>query len=190
MKRVNLFAVAVVAAGSFVFVADLAKACETPTPTCPSGVIKYGVCQPKETPVCGNGKVEKGEACDEGSRNGGDSCTKTCQKPVVVDPVCGNGKVEKNESCDDGNQNDGDSCTNTCENQIVKEVPVVTTVTNTVTNTVEKVVTKYKRHGDNDHDKKKKKDVLPTTGLPVEGVAGAVVSAAGITAAAWRKFVK
>ncbi len=195
MKRVNLSVAALAAVG--LLMAASASACETPRPiVCAPGTVQdHGICQPKpENPVCGNGKVERGEACDDGNRNDADACTNRCEKPIVIDPVCGNGKVERNETCDDGNTNDNDSCTNKCEKQIVKEVPVETVVTKevpvitTVTNTVEKVVYKYKHHHDKDHDKKDKKkssvkDVLPATGLPAVAVAGVALSAAGVSVA-------
>lgn len=33
-----------------------------------------------QVPVCGNGKVEKGEECDDGNNNNGDGCTCECRK--------------------------------------------------------------------------------------------------------------
>jgi cysteine-rich repeat protein len=52
-----------------------------------------------EEPVCGNGKVEPGEQCDDGNNDGGDCCSPDC-------------KFEEADSfCDDGNAcNDPDSC--------------------------------------------------------------------------------
>lgn len=34
--------------------------------------------------VCGNGKKEKGEACDDGNTVGGDGCSSTCQREACV----------------------------------------------------------------------------------------------------------
>lgn len=51
----------------------------------------------KTKPVCGNGKLEKGEECDLGLDNGkpNSGCTKDCK----ICAVCGNGKVEEGEEC-------------------------------------------------------------------------------------------
>ena len=92
-------------------------------------------------PVCGNGKIEGGEQCDDGSANGkicdsvmGNSCaycSTSCTKVVVngqtgwssssvfaKEPVCGNGTIEGGEQCDEGSANGkicdsvmGGSCT-------------------------------------------------------------------------------
>lgn len=61
--------------------------------------------------VCGNGKLEAGEQCDDGNRVNGDGCSCTCKIEV---PVCGNGRLETGESCDDGNTKSGDGCSSTC----------------------------------------------------------------------------
>ncbi|HEU4732431.1 MAG TPA: DUF4215 domain-containing protein, partial [Kofleriaceae bacterium] len=49
-------------------------------------------------PVCGNGKLEVGEACDDGNRTDGDGCDSDCTQSA-----CGNGIVAGGEACDDGN---------------------------------------------------------------------------------------
>lgn len=61
---------------------------------------------------CGNSKVDAGEACDEGVKNGlqcnpqyGKSCTycsSDCKKVLTVDTLafCGNGKLDSGEMCD------------------------------------------------------------------------------------------
>ncbi|WP_143141286.1 DUF4215 domain-containing protein [Nannocystis exedens] len=69
-------------------------------------------------PVCGNGEVEGGEACDDGNDVEGDGCEPSC----VPTPVCGNGEVEQGEVCDDGNTDDGDECSADC--QIATPAPV------------------------------------------------------------------
>lgn len=53
-------------------------------------------------PVCGNGLVETGEACDDGSAlNGGPNrCAADCSGTTPA--VCGNSVVETGEGCDDG----------------------------------------------------------------------------------------
>lgn len=46
-----------------------------------------------EGPMCGNGKKEASEACDDGNRANGDGCSVSCQS----EPRCGNGVVEGDE---------------------------------------------------------------------------------------------
>ena len=78
-------------------------------------------------PYCGDGIVQadRGEACDDGNRIGGDGCSGTCQiephytcpvagQPCISTVACGNGIREPGESCDDGNPNNGDGCSSTC----------------------------------------------------------------------------
>jgi len=67
--------------------------------------------------VCGNGRLEPGEACDAGTANSASgACTDTCQKAV-----CGDGKVEAGvEDCDNGKNQFGqnfetDTCTANCK---------------------------------------------------------------------------
>lgn len=79
--------------------------------------------------VCGNGKVESGESCDDGANNGlfygnGTGCSKTC----TIEPncrngaginqacttTCGDGNLDAGEGCDDGNTVNGDGCSSTC----------------------------------------------------------------------------
>ncbi len=60
--------------------------------------------------VCGNGRVEKPEVCDDGNTAGGDGCEATC----TLSPVCGNAEVEGDEACDDGNFVAGDGCEPDC----------------------------------------------------------------------------
>lgn len=50
--------------------------------------------------LCGNGKVEAGETCDDGNTDDRDECDSTCKLPV-----CGDGKVAGNEACDLGPAN-------------------------------------------------------------------------------------
>jgi cysteine-rich repeat protein len=61
-------------------------------------------------PVCGDGKLDPGEACDNGSGNGDAGlCTATCTAAI-----CGDGLVSPIEQCDDGNDIDDDGCNNAC----------------------------------------------------------------------------
>jgi cysteine-rich repeat protein len=67
---------------------------------------------------CGNGQIDPGETCDDGSRNGttSDNCLADCTLKQGILPRCGDGIVERGESCDDGASNGtpGDSCTADC----------------------------------------------------------------------------
>ena len=91
--------------------------------------------------VCGNGVIEAGESCDDGTNpatgkvNGlftgdpteaGRGCSKTCTKePSCRDAtgtkacaaVCGDGHVDMGEGCDDGNAVAGDGCSATCTDE-------------------------------------------------------------------------
>ncbi len=86
---------------------------------------------PSPTPVCGDGKVEAPEQCDDGNTTSGDGCEADCTTPGTgggggggddggagggggVMAVCGNGVVEGFEDCDDQNTTPGDGCENDC----------------------------------------------------------------------------
>lgn len=104
---------------------------------------------------CGNGKVESGEACDDGNRLGGDGCSPDCRVETsfecnndsgksVCAPKCGDGvwnytstKVPGKkatsvkdliEECDDGNNINGDGCSRDCklEDGWYLDLPTVT----------------------------------------------------------------
>jgi MYXO-CTERM domain-containing protein len=63
-------------------------------------------------PVCGDGVIETGEACDDGAANGSyGHCRADCGGPG---PSCGDGAVDGPEECDDGNGSDSDACLGTC----------------------------------------------------------------------------
>src|SRR5262249_31303397 len=63
------------------------------------------------TAVCGNGKVEVGEQCDDGNQVACDGCAPTCRLER-----CGDGIAECGEECDDGaaNGTPGSKCTTSC----------------------------------------------------------------------------
>jgi len=62
-------------------------------------------------PVCGDGVVEGGEACDDGNDADDDVCVAGC-----VLASCGDGFVWVGvEACDDGNDSDDDACVGACE---------------------------------------------------------------------------
>jgi cysteine-rich repeat protein len=89
---------------------------------------------------CGDGRVDDGEACDDGNASNLDACVRCafarcgdglvqkgvegCDDGNTVDndactnncalPTCGDGVVQTGEECDDGNKDDGDACTSRC----------------------------------------------------------------------------
>eukprot|EP00434_Breviolum_minutum_P015683 symbB.v1.2.013816.t1/scaffold984.1/size146690/7 len=94
-------------------------------------------------PVCGDGLLVVGEACDDGNQNSGDGCSQSCkvesgfvclpedlltksevatgppfaaQNRTVCTPICGDGLVllTFGESCDDSNRIPGDGCDENC----------------------------------------------------------------------------
>ncbi|MEQ9499168.1 MAG: DUF4215 domain-containing protein [Deltaproteobacteria bacterium] len=77
-----------------------------------------------DDPICGDGRVEDGEACDVGPNgaNGGAGCALcvveagySCEgAPSVCTPVCGDAQTVGDEGCDDGNAESGDGCSE-CE---------------------------------------------------------------------------
>ncbi len=61
---------------------------------------------------CGNGRLEPGEACDDGNTANGDACRADCLQNMIL---CGNGTLELGETCDDGGTLPGDGCSETCQ---------------------------------------------------------------------------
>lgn len=78
------------------------------------------VCLNPDEIVCGNGRVEAGETCDDGNVKIGDGCSPDC----LSDESCGNSAVDPvveidgmlvgNEQCDDGNLVSHDGCSSSC----------------------------------------------------------------------------
>lgn len=65
---------------------------------------------PPPAPECGNGVLERGEACEDGNLTDTDGCRADCTLAF-----CGDGVVFAGaEHCDDGNQVAGDGCENNC----------------------------------------------------------------------------
>lgn len=62
-----------------------------------------------KSPLCGDGVIQEGEACDDGNDVDTDDCRNDCTLPK-----CGDGVVQEGEACDDGNNVDTDSCKNNC----------------------------------------------------------------------------
>ena len=64
----------------------------------PGGVARTRCVLPGDGPVCGDGVMEEGEACDDGNGNPTDSCTNSCQVAICGDAVARQGV----EQCDAG----------------------------------------------------------------------------------------
>jgi fibro-slime domain-containing protein len=81
-------------------------------------------------PNCGDGVLDKNEACDDGNTLDGDGCAGNCLsvetgwscptagKPCRQVARCGDGLVAFPEQCDDGNKVDGDGCSSMCKIEI------------------------------------------------------------------------
>ncbi len=80
---------------------------------------------------CGNGRIERGEVCDDGNTNSMDGCSTACgldpgytctvppATPSVCTPLCGNNQIEEasGETCDDGARDPGDGCSANCREE-------------------------------------------------------------------------
>lgn len=66
--------------------------------------------------VCGNGKTEKGESCDDGNATAKDLCSDRCLNEGTSAPACGNSVKNFGEDCDLGAQNGkaGSGCSANC----------------------------------------------------------------------------
>lgn len=92
-----------------------------PVVSCPVGGC------PESPPGCGDGKLARDEACDDGNLSGGDGCAGNCLRvergftctragvPCRVAARCGDGVRVANERCDDGNLTDDDGCSGRCQ---------------------------------------------------------------------------
>lgn len=90
-----------------------------PPPQTPEGfdfVEDRALSEALENPGCGNGVVEKGEACDDGNTESLDGCSADCKKEGDS-LACGDGELNEGEECDDGNQRNGDGCSAACESE-------------------------------------------------------------------------
>ena len=70
--------------------------------------------------ICGNGKIEGGEGCDDGNIMPFDGCSSDCQiepdcSGASCTSACGDGLVFGSEQCDDGNHASGDGCSADCK---------------------------------------------------------------------------
>ena len=87
--------------------------------------------------VCGNGRVEFGETCDDGNEVSGDGCTDDCQDEGCIAQTPGYPGVP---ICDDGDGCTLDSCdatTSTCQHVLSCEEGVLCTVDACVSGTCE-----------------------------------------------------
>ena len=71
--------------------------------------------------LCGDGVVERGEACDDGNRDDGDECAADCSA-ITWPNICGDGLRGPAEYCDPGDEPGLDysvdyvaSCSTTCD---------------------------------------------------------------------------
>ncbi len=102
--------------GEMVCVPGAASVCDCPgggegQQTCVADGSGLGPCDCPAA-VCGNGSLDDGEVCDDGTNDGSyDGCLPDCSG---LGPHCGDGSVQGPEACDDGNDVDGDGCNNNC----------------------------------------------------------------------------
>ena len=111
------------------------------TAGCENGIIQNGwrcttAGKSCEQGFCGDGKLDKGEQCDDGFydeksgkwvNHAGDGCDPKCHKESMFKctsggdckPVCGDGITvwEAGEDCDDGNTVSGDGCSADCKHE-------------------------------------------------------------------------
>lgn len=78
-------------------------------------------------PVCGNGRLETGELCDDGNVLDSDGCYGNCLnqdtdfdcsvpgQACIKVAECGNGILERAEACDEGTNNKTEGCSATCD---------------------------------------------------------------------------
>ena len=104
---------------------------------CPEGTecipVSDGYACASDEIVCGNGRVDDGEACDDGNTRIGDGCSPDC----LSAEICGNGVVDPvrlvggtlvpAETCDDSGLVGHDGCSSTCIAEAVQIVRVAQT---------------------------------------------------------------
>lgn len=98
------------------------KPTQTPVPTpsggstqtkLPASALRSPIAARALIAVCGNGKQEAVELCDDGNLKSGDGCSSECRRELLL-AICGNGNIESGEQCDDGNLKNGDGCSASC----------------------------------------------------------------------------
>lgn len=81
-------------------------------------VLNECAAQPEPPPpetVCGDGRVDGDEVCDDGAKNARyGHCGGRCDGPHLY---CGDARRDGPEECDDGNTESGDGCSAGCENE-------------------------------------------------------------------------
>lgn len=79
--------------------------------------------------ICGDGRLNGIEECDDGNANSGDGCSKSCVielgyecptpgAPCALSLKCGDGTKDPSEECDDGNKLPYDGCSSTCRRDL------------------------------------------------------------------------
>ncbi len=82
------------------------------TQTCAADGGGWGPCECPPAAVCGDGNVDAGEACDDGTNDGAyGGCEADCS---ALAAHCGDAAINGPEACDDGNDVDGDGCNVDC----------------------------------------------------------------------------
>ncbi len=88
------------------------------TAPCTDAAIATGVCRGGAcfAVICGDGRVDPGEACDDGNTVSGDGCSADCKS----NETCGNGIVDPitGEQCDSGRPGlSGTGCSSRCQTE-------------------------------------------------------------------------
>jgi cysteine-rich repeat protein len=96
-------------------------------PASPDGGAVDRVAETIGPSLCGNGRFDPGEECDDGNTVNGDGCSSQCvvecsfkcqchpwDPPCVHVHVCGDADQTLDEECDDGNTLSGDGCSDSC----------------------------------------------------------------------------
>ncbi|MBI5254757.1 Ig-like domain-containing protein [Candidatus Falkowbacteria bacterium] len=91
---------------------------------CNAKCLLSGSVPKDQAAICGNGKIEYGEECDDSNKLDGDGCNSKCLNEgsvacLKVDDAncCGNGIKDKAEDCDDKNAKSADGCSSKCLNE-------------------------------------------------------------------------
>jgi cysteine-rich repeat protein len=102
------------AVGLVLFCVNCAPREEDEAVTVPPPLPSWDAQAAQPAPVCGNQRVEQGEACDDGNARDGDYCAADCSAKTGS---CGDGVWQKNESCE-GSQGFFGACTPQCTPRI------------------------------------------------------------------------
>lgn len=72
----------------------------------------------EEDPLCGDGKVDEGEECDDGNDDDQDACLNSCEEARCGDGITRldlEASQSGGEACDDADDIDTNACTNQCQ---------------------------------------------------------------------------